>query len=115
MRTEQFGVWSDSGESDNDDDDGECAGSGHGLAGAGVANAANVLCSDAVDGHATIGVPTTGKKRGRKPRKTAAEGTAGEEKAKRAKQVPQDATSKPEERAKGSCVDIDGSDNATSV
>jgi hypothetical protein len=60
-------------------------------------------------------VPAAGKKRGRKPRKTAAEGTAGEEKAKRAKQVSQDAASKLEERAKTICIDIDGSDNATSV
>jgi hypothetical protein len=73
------------------------------------------VSSDAVDGHATTGVPTAGKKRGRKPRQNATEGTASEEKAKRAKQVSQDAASKPEERAKASCVDIDGSDNATSI
>jgi hypothetical protein len=113
VRIDQFGVWSDSGESDNEDGDGECARTGHGVAGAGVANSANVLPSDAVDGHATAGVPTAGKKRGRKPRKTADEGTAGEEKAKRSKQVSQQGASKPEERAKGSCVDLDGSDNAT--
>ncbi len=110
-------MWSDSdheGESDHDHDhdvDGECAGSGHGLGGARAADTANALRSDAVDGHAnapTAG-PAAGKKRGRKPRKTAGESTAGEEKAKRSKQASQ------EVRENGHCISGDGSDNATNV
>jgi hypothetical protein len=69
-----------------------------------------------VDGDADAAREPTGKKRGRKPKSHATEGTSGETKAKRGKQAAQVAADKSETAEKSSRdIGYDGSDNATSV